>query len=182
MTKRHIINSFWNKTFSYCLIQILLLFSYLLKELRDCILCIICVWSLFCSVRVYISLHFLPIFFGKTRFSSFCVLDFRVSVSLVFSVWFFCLVLEAVAQRCSVKKVFLGILQNSQENTCVRVNFIKKETLAQVSSCEFCKIYKNTFFHRTLPMAASVVFLFEFNVISKPSKNDELLFRNIFET
>ena len=53
---------------------------------------------------------------------------------------------EAVAQRCSVKKVFLEILQNSRENTCARVscliklqasglkacNFIKKETLAEV--------------------------------------------------
>ena len=26
------------------------------------ILCIICMWSLFCSVRVYVSLHFLPSF------------------------------------------------------------------------------------------------------------------------
>ena len=25
-------------------------------------------------------------------------------------------------------------------------NFIKKETLAQVFSCEFCEIFKNTFF------------------------------------
>ena len=32
-----------------------------LKELWNCILCIICMWSLFCSVRVYISLQFLPI-------------------------------------------------------------------------------------------------------------------------
>ena len=30
---------------------------------------------------------------------------------------------EADAQRCSVKKVFLEILQNSQENTCARVSF-----------------------------------------------------------
>ena len=28
---------------------------------------------------------------------------------------------EAVAERCSVKKLFLKILQNSQENTCARV-------------------------------------------------------------
>ena len=49
---------------------------------------------------------------------------------------------EAVVQRCSVKKVFLD-------------NFIKKETLAQVLSCEFCEISKNTFFHRTHPAAAS---------------------------
>ena len=33
---------------------------------------------------------------------------------------------EAVSQRCSVKKVFLKILQNSQENTGEASNFIKK--------------------------------------------------------
>ena len=31
--------------------------------------------------------------------------------------------LEAVAKRCSMKKVFLEISQNSQENTCARVSF-----------------------------------------------------------
>ena len=51
---------------------------------------------------------------------------------------------------CSVKKVFSEISQNSQENTCPRAsfliklqasrNFIKKEALAQVFSCEFYKI------------------------------------------
>ena len=35
-------------------------------------------------------------------------------------------VLQAVARRCSVKKVFLKISQNSQENTCVRVSFLIK--------------------------------------------------------
>ena len=33
-------------------------------------------------------------------------------------------------------------------------NFIKKETLAQVFSCEFPKIFKNTFFHLTPLVAA----------------------------
>ena len=58
---------------------------------------------------------------------------------------------------CSVKKVFLEILQNSQENTCARVSFliscrseacnvIKKDTLAQVFFSEFCEIFKSTFF------------------------------------
>ena len=66
-------------------------------------------------------------------------------------------VTEAVVRRCSVKVVFLKISQNSQENTCARVsfliklqaspcNFIKKEILAQVSSCEICEIFKNSFF------------------------------------
>ena len=39
---------------------------------------------------------------------------------------------EAVAQRCSVKKVFLEISQNSQENTCVSVSFLIKLHLRPV--------------------------------------------------
>ena len=34
-------------------------------------------------------------------------------------------------------------------------NFIKKETLAQVLSCEFCKIFNRTFSYRTPLVAAS---------------------------
>ena len=46
--------------------------------------------------------------------------------------------------------MFLEISQNSQENTYVSLffknllNFIQKEALAQVFSCEFCEISKNT--------------------------------------
>ena len=63
------------------------------------------------------------------------------------------------------EKVFLEISQNLLENTCARVsflikleacNFIKKETLAQVFSCEFCDISKNTCSYRTPPVGASV--------------------------
>ena len=65
---------------------------------------------------------------------------------------------KAVVQTCSVKKVLLESSQNLQENTCARVsflikkrlcNFIKKEALAQVFSCNFCEISKNNFFYRT---------------------------------
>ena len=61
---------------------------------------------------------------------------------------------KAVVQRCS-KKVFLEILQSSQENTCARVSFLIKH-LVQVFSCEFWEISKNTFSYRTPPVAASV--------------------------
>ena len=55
---------------------------------------------------------------------------------------------ETVTRSYSVKKVFLKISPNSQEDTCARVsflikfqaevcNFIKKETLAQVFSLNF---------------------------------------------
>ena len=64
---------------------------------------------------------------------------------------------EAVIRWCSVEKVFLKISQNSQENTCTRVSsrlrsttLLKKETLAQVFSCKFCEISKNTFFTKHL--------------------------------
>ena len=36
---------------------------------------------------------------------------------------------EAVAKRWSVKKVFLDIPENSEENTCVRVSFLLKKRL-----------------------------------------------------
>ena len=56
--------------------------------------------------------------------------------------------------------MFLEILQNSQESDCARLppacNFILKEALLQLLSCEFCKISKNTFYCRTPPVAASV--------------------------
>ena len=42
--------------------------------------------------------------------------------------------LKSSHQRCSIK---IGIFKT--------YNVIKKETMAQVFSCEFCKIYKNTF-------------------------------------
>ena len=58
---------------------------------------------------------------------------------------------EAVVQRCSVKKVFLKISQNSQENTCASVSQV------HAFSCEFCEIFKNTYFNRTPPVAAADV-------------------------
>ena len=83
---------------------------------------------------------------------------------------------EAVGRMCSAKKVFLEILQNSPENTCARVsfliklqargprpeacNFIKKETLAQVFSCELCEISKNTFSYGKSPVDASAIGVF----------------------
>ena len=37
---------------------------------------------------------------------------------------------KAVAQRCFVKKVFLEISQNPQENNCARVSLIKLQGLS----------------------------------------------------
>ena len=73
---------------------------------------------------------------------------------------------EAVVRRCSIKKVFLKISQNSQEDTCARISFLiklqawelqlyKKETLAQVLSFEVYEVFNNTYFYRTPPVAVS---------------------------
>ena len=87
---------------------------------------------------------------------------------------------ETVARKFLVKNVFSEISQNSQENTCARdsffdkvaglrskaFNFIKKETLAQVFSREFCQISKNTFFYRIPPVATSAMRICLVNVSS----------------
>ena len=57
-----------------------------------------------------------------------------------------CIFQKQLLKSCSVKKVFFGSPQNSQENTCEACTFLKREALAQVFSCEFCEISKNTFF------------------------------------
>ena len=73
---------------------------------------------------------------------------------------------EATTWGVLQEKVFLEISQNLQENTRVWVslliklqasacNFIKKETLAQVFSNDFCEISKNAFFTEHLWTIAS---------------------------
>ena len=42
--------------------------------------------------------------------------------------------------------------------SCLLKNFIKKETQAQVFSCELCEIYMNTFFTEHLWMTASEIY------------------------
>ena len=58
--------------------------------------------------------------------------------------------------RSSCLELFVKFSQNSQEKTCARVSFWIK-TLALVFSCNICKIFKNTFFYSTPPVAASDV-------------------------
>ena len=73
---------------------------------------------------------------------------------------------EATTRGVLWKKVFLEILQNSQESTCVRVSFLiklqawglRRATLlkkGRVFSCEFYETSKNSFFYRIPLVAAS---------------------------
>ena len=94
--------------------------------------------------------------------------------------------LEAAVRWCSVKEVFLEILQNSQENTCARdsflikfqaCNFVRNEPLAQVFSYEFCEISKNTFFYGTSPVADSVCFV---KINHLPDRDKEKITAGVF--
>ena len=58
-------------------------------------------------------------------------------------------------QRCSVKRCLQKFHKIHRKTPVLEPLFIKKEVLAQVFSCEFCKISNNNFFHRTPLVAAS---------------------------
>ena len=73
-------------------------------------------------------------------------------------------------RRCSVRKAVLRCSHNAQHNNCARVpfliklqacSFIKKETLSQVFSCEFCGISKKTFFTEHLWTTASIEMMYQ---------------------
>ena len=72
---------------------------------------------------------------------------------------------EAVIHWHSTNQMFLKMSQRSQESNYVSLFFNKvvvarlanywKGTPAQVFSCEFCNIFKKTFFFRATPMPTS---------------------------
>ena len=69
--------------------------------------------------------------------------------------------IQSIRKHNKLQRWCLG--EASQGNTCTSVsflikrNFIKKETLAQMFSCEFWDIFKNTFFYGTPLVAASEI-------------------------
>ena len=66
--------------------------------------------------------------------------------------------LEVAIQRCSVKKVFLEISQNSYENTSARVSFFNKTAGVRPKACNLIRYFHVNFaeFLRTPLVAASV--------------------------
>ena len=61
---------------------------------------------------------------------------------------------KSVTLKTSSKRLE-DVLENKKCLLGGACNFIKKETLVQVFSCEFCEISKNTFLYRTLLVATS---------------------------
>ena len=65
-------------------------------------------------------------------------------------------------RRCFIEEGVFKISQYSHENICVRVSFwaatlLKKRLWHRGFSCEFCKIFKNTFFTEHLWMTPSIL-------------------------
>ena len=102
-------------------------------------------------------------------------------------------------QRCSVKRVFLEILQNPQENTCARVSFLIKwqaptEHVWAIASLwwiiEICKIYANIWFNiyilfiqeKSSPYVRRTLRSETFFRIWKSFKNDEKCFLFSFKS
>ena len=85
-----------------------------------------------------------------------CCGNFLLTGSFNWSIFF--IFQESANWGVLLNKEFLEISQNSQENICSRDSFsiIKKASLAQVFSCEFCEDSKNTFFTEHLRTTASV--------------------------
>ena len=63
---------------------------------------------------------------------------------------------EAATRVVLYKKLVLKISQYSQENTCVGVLFIKSRFQHKCFSCEYCEMFKGTYFEEQLRMAAYV--------------------------
>ena len=65
-------------------------------------------------------------------------------------------VLRSIRPEVFCEKVFLKISQNLHDARLQACNFITRETLAHVFSCEFCEIFKSILFYRTPLVGASV--------------------------
>ena len=74
-----------------------------------------------------------------------------------------------------IKKSFIckesGTATEAATSVC---NFVKKETLAHVFSCEFCKISKNTFLIEHLRVTASAAT--KLKLVTKMKKHNQLYF------
>ena len=63
---------------------------------------------------------------------------------------------KAAVQRFSVKSILRNFAKFTGKRLCQSLFFNKKETLAQVFSCDFCEISKNPFFIEHLGTTASL--------------------------
>ena len=119
-------SNWWTLVFTHAFVVLPLLVSHLLKKpLMEN--------SIFCSVFIGLLIKWFIITTTILR----KIME-HICSHVILIKWKKRLIIEAVIQRCSVKKVFLETSQNSQENTCARVSFsIKLQFLTW--SCKITK-------------------------------------------
>ena len=119
-------SNWWTLVFTHAFEVLPLLVSHLLKKpLMEN--------SIFCAVFIGLLIKWFIITTTILR----KIME-HICSHVVLIKWKIRLIIEAVIQRCSVKKVFLETSQNSQENTCARVSFsIKLQFLTW--SCKITK-------------------------------------------
>ena len=105
----------------------------------------LCQSLFFNKVAGGVNMHFCSFFFRLQIISK--AIDGKIRNALCFEI------IRSSHHRCSVKKdVLRNFTKFIGKHLCQSLilinffNFIKKETLTQVFSCEFCEIFKNTFF------------------------------------
>ena len=89
-------------------------------------------------------------------------------------------VLEAATRDVCKKGVLKNFAKFTGKHQCqiLFLNFIKKKTLTQLFSCEFCEIYKNTFCYR-IPLVAASGVLINFATLEPFSNKVAGLFNRI---
>ena len=102
------------------------------------------------------------------------ILYIIIKIQLKAKVWNF----RSSRWRCSKKKVFLKISQNSQKNVCARVSFLRKSCRPQAKKglwhrcfpVSFAKFSRTPFFTKHLRATASETLLFNLADFFSPKK------------
>ena len=88
-----------------------------------CVLCCLLAPSTIITLLLILSLYLIS---SCGRLTIFCFMDAGNLLHFSFLSYNFIRMYRSSDRRCSVKKVFLEMLQNSQKNTCARVSSLPK--------------------------------------------------------
>ena len=117
----------------------------------------------FCNVVLFLKLSFFVTF--VVFYINICFVFYDESIQavqqyLIAQAHYLCCNLRSSHRRCSLKKVFLKIFQFHRKASVLKSLLTYNFGLqTQVFFCKFFKIFKNTFFFRTPPVATFVPYV-----------------------
>ena len=138
----HIGNILWKKSTLYLFEEkkVHILNNLCIQIIFLIIFCIICVWPLFCLVRVNYKSTVSTYSFGKTRFSCFCVLFFHVSISLGLSFYFFCSIFWIQCHLERLKQHFLILFSLCSNDFLIQRYYYEKHVPGKFVSKQKCHL------------------------------------------